>query len=86
MKIPAHIRYGDDWTLLFDPFYRNRKLWLRLIPQRIINRIGLHRQYGELRCALGIYERHAGGGWCGWCGKHHGRQTPRWSSLILGRK
>ena len=79
MRVPAHIRYGDDWTLLFDPYYRNRRLWLRLLPWKVVNALGINRPVSKALCALGRYPKpphYLVVPPCGWCGKHHGRRWP----------
>jgi hypothetical protein len=77
---------GDMWTLWFDPHYRNRKVFVRLIPQIIANAVGLHRPFGQVRCALGIYPKpphYLKEPPCGWCGRYHGRRWVRVSDFRL---
>ena len=79
MSLRARVRQSDIWTLLFDPYYRNRRLALRVTAWELVNMLGLNRPLSRVLCALGRYPKpphYLIDPPCGWCGKHHGRRWP----------
>jgi hypothetical protein len=72
---------GELWTLFFDPHYRNRPLWLRMVWWTIINGLGFNRPYSRLLCRMGRYAQYQPGV-CGYCGERHVALSNEWAWAV----